>query len=193
MSEDESPHGLVATGLWKRLVGTGLERFELLRDRSGWIQRGTILAASEGAPFEARYEVRTDTAWNTRSVDVRLKGADGERSLRLLVENGRWYADGREREAVRGCVDVDLGWSPATNTLPIRRLRLAIGESREVTAAWVRFPDLDLEPLPQEYQRLGERSYRYASAHGAFVAQIDVDGDGLVVEYRGQWQRVSGG
>ena len=32
--------------------------------------------------------------------------------------------------------------TPATNTLPIRRLNLQIGGSKSVIAAWVKFPDL---------------------------------------------------
>ena len=35
-------------------------------------------------------------------------------------------------------------------------------------AAWVRFPDLTLQPLPQEYIRLADRQYRYSSRSGAF-------------------------
>jgi len=98
--------------------------------------------------------------------------------------------NGREEEPLRGCVDVDLAWSPSTNTLPIRRLALAVGARREVTAAWVRFPELTLEPLAQEYERLAERRYRYTSAGGTFTAVLDVDDDGVVLEYAGGWQRV---
>jgi hypothetical protein len=79
-----------------------------------------------------------------------------------------------------------------TNTLPIRRLAPAIGESIDVTAAWVRFPELTLEPLPQRYTRLSERRYRYESNGGAFVAELEVDDAGLVITYEGGWERVAG-
>jgi hypothetical protein len=92
-------------------------------------------------------------------------------------------------EALHGLTDVDLGFSPVTNTLPIRRLDPAIGESVAVTAAWVRFPELTIEPLPQRYTRLAERRYRYESAGGAFVAEIEVDDLGLVTTYEGGWRR----
>ena len=182
---------LVETCLWRWLRGTGLERFELLREDAGWVLRGTILALGDRPSAEARYEVSCDPAWSTRRVDVTLFEAGVERSLRLSVEDGRWYESGRERDAVRGCLDVDLGWSPSTNTLPIRRLNLAVGESSgPLTAAWVRFPELAIEPLPQEYRRLSERRYRYTSRGGAFTAEIDVDEHGVVVDYQGVWQRV---
>jgi hypothetical protein len=94
-------------------------------------------------------------------------------------------------EALHGLIDVDLGITPATNTLPIRRLDPAIGETVAVTAAWVRFPELTIEPLPQSYTRLAETRYRYASAGGAFVAEIEVDDLGLVKTYEGGWRRIA--
>jgi hypothetical protein len=70
-------------------------------------------------------------------------------------------------------------------------LNLAVGErSGLVKAAWVRFPDLTLQPLPQEYERISEWRYQYSSAGGEFVAEIAVDEDGLALNYEGFWQRV---
>ena len=59
----------------------------------------------------------------------------------------RWWSAGAELVAFRGCDDVDLGITPVTNTLPIRRLHLAIGETRAVTAAWLQFPDSERSRL----------------------------------------------
>jgi hypothetical protein len=132
-----------------------------------------------------------DASWQTRRADVRLRDAAGERTLAVVADGGRWTVNGREDESIRGCVDIDLAWSPSTNTLPIRRLRLAVGSaSGVVTAAWVRFPELSLQPLPQEYRRLSERRYRYESHGGAFAADLEVDGEGLVLDYEGVWRRV---
>ncbi len=93
------------------------------------------------------------------------------------------------RDDLAGCIDVDLGITPSTNTLPIRRLNLQVGESADVTAAWVRFPELTVEPLAQRYTRLDERRYRYESTTG-FSAELEVDELGLVVRYGDIWERV---
>jgi uncharacterized protein len=98
-----------------------------------------------------------------------------------------------EIPAVAGCLDVDLAFTPATNLLPLRRLGLAVGESREMTAAWVRFPDLSVEPLAQRYTRLDEHRVRYESLGGAFTAELEVDELGLVVTYPPLWERVAVG
>lgn len=183
---------IVASGLWRWLAGTGLERFELMQTAEQWVLRGTILAMSSSAA-EARYEIACDVQFRTRLVQITLRDSRVERRLALSAENGRWYANGQEEPSVRGAIDVDLGWSPSTNTLPIRRLGLEVGQSSgEFTAAWVRFPELTLEPLPQEYRRLSEREYLYMSRGGAFKAKLEVDDYGLVIDYEGFWQRVRG-
>jgi len=174
---------------WRRVDAIGFERCGLSREADGYALGGTIGLLEGGRSFDATYTVTCDAAWVTRSVTVDLGGPDGERSLRLAAGGGSWLIDDRPAETLRGCLDVDLGWTPSTNTLPIRRLGLAIGESRVVSAAWVRFPELTVEPLPQEYLRLDARRYRYSSAGGRFVAELEVDDDGLVTTYGQIWTR----
>jgi uncharacterized protein len=182
---------LVRALLWQRLQGTGLERFELLRRVDEWVLRGTILVLDEREPAQADYEIVCNAGWHTRSAVVSLRRDARDRSLALTVEDGRWYENGSERPAVRGSIDIDLGWSPSTNTLPIRRLGLAVGEkSGTVTAAWVRFPELTLEPLPQEYRRLADRRYLYSSRGGAFTAELEIDENGVVHDYEGIWKEI---
>lgn len=73
-----------------------------------------------------------------------------------------------------------LNFSPSTNLLPIRRLNLAIGQGAAVRAAWLRFPSFTLEPLEQVYRRIDPTTYRYESAGGRFVAELQVNDSGLV-------------
>jgi hypothetical protein len=90
-------------------------------------------------------------------------------------------------------VDLDLSFSPATNTIPIRRLALNQGERAEVRSAWLKFPDLALELLVQTYARTGEFTYHYASSGGEFVTDIEVDAAGFVVHYPPLFEREPGG
>src|SRR5215470_3050105 len=188
MSADQQ---LISSGLWLWLQSTGLERFEFLRAGDEWIFRGTILTLVGDAPAETRYELACDRAFRTRRAHVSLRAAADERTLEIAAQDGRWYANGQEVPSVNGAIDIDLGWSPSTNTLPIRRLDLAVGEwSAEFNAAWVRFPELAVEPLPQEYFRMSGSYYRYLSRGRSFTAELLVDENGLVVDYAGFWQRV---
>jgi len=101
---------------------------------------------------------------------------------------GSWTVDGVPVKALKGCIDVDLGCSPSTNTLPIRRLRLGDGQSKTIQAAWVRFPSLTVEKGAQTYTRIDEFTYRYKS--GTFEAELIVDDDGIVAQYA-EWQRTA--
>jgi len=154
--------------------------------------KGTAISlTSERVPILAEYEIVADESWQTRSVAVRTLSGAESKTLRLITElPGHWQAHGKAVPQYNGCIDVDLGISPSTNTLPIRRLNLAIGQSEDVTAAWVRFPDLALEPLPQRYTRLNEDRYQYESASG-FQTELTVDENGLVVVYDKGWERVA--
>jgi len=181
----------LVSGLWQWVQNPGLERFEFMRTGDEWIFRGTILTLASDAAAEARYEIVCDSLFQTRRVNIYLRNSSSERSLKIDAQNGHWFEDGRENQTVSGVVDIDLGWSPSTNTLPIKRLKLEIGEtSGEFTAAWVRFPELTLQPLQQEYTRMADRQYRYSSRGGAFVANLLVDDNDLVLDYEGFWQRV---
>jgi uncharacterized protein len=168
----------------------GLERFEFSHIGDEWLFRGTILTFGDGDPAEARYEIACDRSFRTKRASISIVDSSGERRLKIEAQNGRWFENGRENPAVNGAIDIDLGWSPSTNTLPIKRLKLEIGQSSgEFVAAWVRFPELTLQPLPQEYVRLEDSKYRYSSRGGAFVAELLVDDHDLVLDYEGFWQR----
>jgi len=128
--------------------------------------------------------------WLTRRADI--GGSIGDREIHLSVvvdEKRRWRLNDEDCAAVAGCTDIDLGFSPSTNLLPIRRLSLAVGEEAEVNAAWLPFPSLVFELLPQRYRREGEGEYRYESSDGRFVRTLKVNRFGFVVSYPGLWQQ----
>jgi len=186
---DNRPMGKRRWILWQGLIAPSMERFVAARTENGFQLSGLILQAHEGEPYVVRYSIEVDEAWRTRAVQVEVEN-DGQHRIALAADGaGHWSRDGDRLPAVETCLDVDLEWSPATNTLPIRRLGLGIGETRVVTAAWVRFPSLEVERLDQSYERLGERYYRYRS--GRFTADLAVDDDGLVLQYGVNWKAVA--
>jgi len=63
-----------------------------------------------------------------------------------------------------------------------------VGARLSVRAAWLRFPELTLEPLDQIYERVSESQYRYESGGGSFVAMLEMNAAGLVTHYPGLWQ-----
>jgi hypothetical protein len=200
---------LVRELVWRRIDVPGLEHFQLWDTAAGPRLAGTMILVQDGAPCRLKYAVACAPDWTSRGVHVALTQGAGTRHVKLTADDRqRWWrsveevprtGDGSLRQApppaevpeVAGCFDLDLAFTPATNVLPLRRLGLAAGESRETTAAWLRFPGLAVEPLPQRYTRLDERRVRYESRGGAFTAELEVDELGLVVRYPPLWERAA--
>lgn len=173
---------------WRRSDEVETDEHCTLTLRDGGLSLvGTVLGAEDGAPVRIEYRVLADGAGVTTAAHVRdLRGFD-QRTMTLERDaKGNWRVDGAVVKALKGCTDVDLGCSPSTNTLPIRRLRLGVGASHKIQAAWIRFPDLTVVKAAQTYTRLDEFTYKYASP--TFEAELVVDDDGLVAAYA-EWRR----
>jgi hypothetical protein len=149
---------------------------------------GTVLGAEGGLPVRIEYRVIADGVGGaTAAVHVRDYRGFALRQVALACDaRGNWTVNGLAQPALKGCVDVDLGCTPSTNTLPLRRLRIGVGGSQTLQAVWVRFPELTVERAPQTYTRLDEFTYRYTS--GTFEAELVVDDDAVVAQY-GPWER----
>jgi hypothetical protein len=177
--------------VWKNLLLNGTDHCALLRTVEGWLLKGTVVGVLEDhRPVLATYEVHCDEKWRTHRVQVERTIGTDVKTLSLIVESrGVWHSSGRELRELQGCEDVDLALTPATNTLPIRRLNLPVGGTESVVTAWVKLPDLGVQTLPQRYTRLTKNTYCYESNTG-FSAEIVVDDLGLVTTYRGGWERI---
>jgi hypothetical protein len=173
--------------LWQNPYDQSAEVCRLLETPDGFALEGVVLLPADGAPCRIEYRVDADQSWRTRRADVRMESGGPVRELSLTCDDARWLLDGDHQDRLDGCTDVDLRFTPATNTLPIRRLSPALGETVEARVAWVGFPDLEVSPSAQSYERLGETTYRFLS--GDFVADLVVDGAGLVLRYGDDYWR----
>jgi uncharacterized protein len=180
--------------LWRRLDEPGHEAAYLLLCDSCWHLTGTAVFAHNQLPCRLDYLVMCNLEWQTISAKVAGWVGSTIVEIELLVDSAQnWQINGVECPAVKGCIDVDLGFSPSTNLLAIRRLDLDIGEEAKAKAAWLSFPDFTLEILEQLYRRNQEASYYYESAGGRFVTDLEVNAAGFITRYPGLWQVEVGG
>jgi hypothetical protein len=178
--------------MWRSITEPGFERCTLAAARSGrWELSGTAVRTFDGIPMDARYRVICDPTWATRWAELDVAGPDSKERLEILVSEDGWLVNGETRTDLDGCVDVDIALGASTNTLPIRRLPLAVGQSVEIKAAWVLLPGLTVQVLPQRYTRLAQDRYRYESLDSGFTAELEVDDLALVVNYPGWCERVA--
>lgn len=183
-------NGIPHSVLWRRIDEPGHEGCRLIPRSDGLQFSGSAVFSQRGEACRLAYTIHCTAECRTLSAAV--SGWVGERDIHVEVirENtGIWQVNGAEIPAVAGCFDLDLNFSPSTNSLPIRRLGLEIGETATLRAAWLRFPSFALEPIEQSYTRLAADRYRHESAGGWFVAEITVDGLGLVLDYGEIWRR----
>ncbi|HEX6969030.1 MAG TPA: putative glycolipid-binding domain-containing protein [Micromonosporaceae bacterium] len=196
--------------LWVRIDTAGVEH-TLLDDRRGLYARGTAQAATP-VPYTCRYELRTDDTWGSVQLDVTVEGAGWLRMVRLERAAG-WRVTTSEQgdldaalaevglpaaglpgiddpTRLGDAMDVDLGSSPLTNTLPVRRLGLQDAEpgtTRQLDVVWVLVPSLTVVPASQSYTTLEGGNVRYASE--GFSADLQLDADGYVIKYPGLAER----
>jgi uncharacterized protein len=177
--------------MWEPWDGHGAEHLRLSVGPTEVFAESDVLDRHGEQPVNTRYVVRADPEWRSRAVEVTVLDPAPRRLCLRSEGDGRWRdADGTPVDELDGCPDVDLGCTPFTNSLPIRRMNLGVGESAEVRAAWIKVPELEIEALDQRYTRLDERLYRYEATESGFTADLEVDEDGIVLDYPEGWRRV---
>ena len=150
----------------------------------GHTAHGHVAGVEEGEPYGVRYAIELDERWHTRTAQIWGQSRTGTRTVRLEADgDGHWRVDGRARPDLDGVFDVDLEASSMTNAFPVRRLRLARGESAQAPAAYVRSLDLAVERLEQGYVSFGENRYDYTAPAFDTHCELVYDESGLVLDY----------
>src|SRR5262245_43819560 len=116
--------------LWEQLVDKGLEHLILYKGDQLEAQ-SLAVGMLEKVAYRIQYQIRCDTKGNTQRVNVKdlLNGKE----FTLTRSEDEWL-DGQNPVigSLHGCADVDIRVTPFTNTLPIQRLNLEQGESKEI-------------------------------------------------------------
>lgn len=180
------------TVLWKSDDALSLDYCQVSVAKDLSVLEGTAVLVLDELPARITYRVECDQEWRTKAVAIQQDRAGETRQLNLVVSDTQlWHIEGEALPFATGFYDVDLEITPATNTLPLRRLQLGVGESRLVEAVWVRFPSLTVEALQQRYTRIDPRRYHYEGLSTGFETQLEVDDFGLVTNYHSGWQQLA--
>jgi hypothetical protein len=168
----------------------GFEVVFLQRRSGGYELVGATTAVEDARAWAVRYEIVVDDAWLTRAAYVSSRSASGDHEVRLEADGfGHWRIGGSAAPELDGCFDVDLEASSCTNTLPVHRLGLAVGEGADAPAAYVRAVDVDVERLEQRYVRIEDdgarRRFDYTAPAFEYKGLLVYDGSGLVLDYPG--------
>jgi len=175
--------------LWRRLDTPGHDACGLQGNEAGWRLDGTAVFHDSGAPAVLDYWLACDLAWRTQRGGVR--GWLGERSVELVIERtaeGVWTLNDAVVPDLERCVDLDFGFTPATNLPQLRRAALAVGQSADVPAAWLDVSAGTLTILPQRYERRTWTTYWYEAPSVGYADTLEVGPTGFIHLYPGLWE-----
>ncbi len=176
---------------WRRLDVPGREEACIEQTTKGWRLAVRLEAVEANVSAQLGYVIECQRDWRTCQAIVSGSASGDPIRFEFSADGeGHWILNGAPLPLVEGALDIDLGFTPATNLLPIRRLDLAVGCRADVRTAWVRFPELRVEALEQSYEREAAQVFRYdAWVDGErFQARLDTDEFGRVLLYEGLWE-----
>jgi hypothetical protein len=154
-----------------------------------------VTGDSNGSPFGLSYQLILNPDWSFLSLFLAVVAIGAPHSV-LRRQRDSWEDMTKEQGERKlpelvGCIDIDLSFTPFTNTLPIRRLNIAAGEAREIEVAHIEPPAFRPRPVPQRYTCIEPmKRYLFESLDSDFSAELEVDEDGLVLDYPGLFRRL---
>ena len=185
-----------ASVYWIPWEDPGCEHLSLVESDEGIAATGLILRRRGSMDFRCRYELTADTNWCFQRLVFSVAGVSEVEPKRLLLESDAdgWRANGELLPELTDCRDVDIQITPFTNSLPIRRLGLAEGESRDLAVVYVPVPELTPQRVEQRYSCLAPLGvdggrYLYEGLFRDFTAELAVDAGGLVLDYPETFRR----
>lgn len=189
--------------VWTNPVPWRAESAHLRFGAAGALSASGTQLGVDPVPYRLDYETTTYKDGTTARTFVAVTGDGWSREVMLRRDrDGEWAvgtrydgepddvdAPGCDPEILLGATDVDLGFSPLFNTLPVRRL--AIHErpgTHDLVMAWISVPDLVVRRSAQRYEHVTPGVVRFSEAD--FAAFLTVGDGGIVDDYPEIAQRV---
>jgi hypothetical protein len=176
---------------WRRLDRAGRDAALLRPKGDGWLLQGAAAFEHELGPASVAYQVETDARFETKRGLV--SGFLGDQTIRSEIRRKErsWSLNGVRLDGLEHLVDLDYGFTPATNALQLMRIALATGERADLPVAWFDLDSASLIELPQAYERRGEASYWYEAPTIPYQALLEIAPSGFVQSYPGLWRLVA--
>jgi len=173
---------------WIRLDRPGRDAALLELNDGGWLLRGAAALDHEGGSAAVAYQVEVDARWETRRGVI--SGFLGDQTVRHEIrrDDAGWRLNGLRVEGLEHLVDLDYGFTPATNVLQLSRIALKPGQRADVPVAWFDLDSASLIELPQSYERRSETSYWYEAPTVPYRALLELAPNGFLRSYPGLWR-----
>jgi uncharacterized protein len=176
---------------WTRLDRPGRDAALLQLSDRGWLLRGAAAFDHDGGSVAVAYQVEVDARWETKRGI--LSGFLGDKAIEHEIrrDNAGWRLNGVPVAGLEHLVDLDYGFTPATNVLQLSRIALKPGQGAEVPVVWFDLDSASLTELPQSYERRSEASYWYEAPTIPYRALLEIAPNGFVRSYPDLWRLVA--
>jgi hypothetical protein len=160
----------------------------LRQEADGWVLQGTSVFLHQSEPAQICYVVRCDSAW--RTVSGRIDGFIGQIGLDYTVarQGGHWTFNGVPVAGLGHLLDLDLGFTPATNLLQMRRVLIGERETVPLPVAWFNLDSRTLTELPQVYEHRSQDEFWYRAPSVGYEGLLKIAPNGFIGLYPGLWE-----
>ena len=185
--------------VWQSLASPGLEHVRVRGEGDQIVAQGRTVRVFGGILEDLRWRIECDPAWRTRGIRV----FQNQRLHPVLAAEcdgmGRWTVQaGGVSGKLSGCIDIDLGVTPFTITLPMRRLGpWTVGEEVRVRVATADPVEGTFRAVRQSYALVseddGQRVFVHRNLDTGEEARMSIDEEGYVIDYGGRFRRAWSG
>ena len=125
------------TALWEALHTRGHDAAHLTSLPDGWRLTGSAVYLTDEKAAGVNYSLDLNSDWSTRCGS--FQGfVGGERVNCDIARDDRgWTLNGVRQRGLEGAVDLDFGFTPATNYPQLQRMALKVGQATQITVAWM--------------------------------------------------------
>ncbi|HEY3622302.1 MAG TPA: putative glycolipid-binding domain-containing protein [Roseiarcus sp.] len=173
---------------WRRLDRLGCDAALLRPSGGGWLLKGAAAFDHDGRAAAVTYQVEVDARWETKRGIISSFLGDKTVQYEIQRDNTGWRLNGLRVEGLEHLVDLDYGFTPATNVLQLSRVALKPGQRAEVPVVWFDLDTASLTELPQSYERRSEASYWYEAPTVPYQGLLEIAPNRFVQSYPGLWR-----
>jgi uncharacterized protein len=121
------------TAFWRRLDTIGTDVARLFQTNAGWRLAGTAVFLHEKTKAPARLDYELELRPNWATTCGLIRGFVGENAVEQSIRRDTtgWHMNGQPLRGLDGVLDLDLGFTPATNFAQVQRISLGVGEAAD--------------------------------------------------------------
>ena len=178
--------------LWTGTEYHSLENCLVKSVANGFEIDSIIIGFYQDTIFRVAYKIKTTMSWETNYLEIHSRfNNERHHSLFESDANGNWKFNGNADKKFSGCIDVDLSLTPFTNTLPVNRLNMDIQNEQVIEVLYCDVLQNEFRKVNQRYIRLSDAIYRFQNVPNDFESEIEVDGNGFIVNYPQLFKRTA--